>query len=253
MKDEKDEGIEFVIPGGPGERARPGSRKMMYRNECVRCGECCSIGSPVLLRDDLSLFEAGVLNDQNTYTVREGEMVRSRRDNDLYESAMELVKIREREGAGGCVFYEPDVGCAIYEQRPAQCRAYKCWSSDEMITGLKYTALKRVDLFGPAEVLLQVIARHDEKCSYGRLAAAIERTADDDETAVEEILDMLQYDTYARPFLEERFGFPLGGTDLLLGRPLTETIREFGLDVVKEADGYVLRRAAVSSGSEEPR
>jgi Fe-S-cluster containining protein len=242
MDEEKEHRIEIITPHSHGQDARPKKRRLQARSECIRCGECCTVGAPVLLRDDLPLFASGVLSHEHTFAVREGEMVRSVRDNELYESAMELIKIRERGAAGGCVFFDADEGCRIYAHRPAQCRAYKCWAPDEMITGLKDVALRRADLFAGAEVLLQVIARHDEKCSYGRLAAALDKIAGNDESAVEEILDMLQYDAYARTFVQERFGFPAVGIDLLLGRPLTDTIREFGLEVVEEDEGYVLGR-----------
>jgi Fe-S-cluster containining protein len=253
MDEEREDGIEIVAPQSCRHDAGPRKRRFQVKAECIRCGECCTVGAPVLLRDDIPLFASGVLSHENTYTVREGEMVRSARDNELYESAMELIKIREHRGGGGCVFYEGDQGCRIYDKRPVQCRAYACWSPEGMVTGLNDTALRRADLFAAADVLVQVIARHDERCAYERLRDALERAAGNDERAVEEILDMLQYDTYARTFVYERFGFPAQGTDLLLGRPLTETIGAFGLEVVKGHDGYLLRRRDIASEGKDER
>ena len=51
---------------------------------------------------------------------------------------------------------------------------------------------------------------------------------------------MLQYDTYIRPFIEERLNIPKEATNLILGRPLIETINVFGFKVVKEGEDYIL-------------
>lgn len=210
------------------------------KNSCDRCGGCCSAGGSALLKNDMSLFISGTLSYDNAYTIREGELVRRQGDKDVFESFMDIIKIREGLDGKGCTFYEGDGTCRIYENRPSQCRAYKCWSADDMLTGLEKVRLTRKELFSSVDVLIEAIDRHEEKCSYKGLADALERLANGEEAAVEDIMDMLQYDTAARPFLEERFHVPAGAMDLLLGRPMIQTINEFGFRVVQEGDEYII-------------
>ena len=212
---------------------------MQNRTSCIRCGKCCTGSSPSLLREDLALFTSGVLSYGNTITIREGERVRSHSDGRIYDSFMELIKIRCKEQGPVCVFYNDD-GCGIYENRPSQCRQYECWRPVDLYGGLEKNALGRKELFGSVDTLLEIIRRHEEKCSYKRLSGAVDRLAEGDEDAVEEIMDMLQYDTYMRPFLQEKFNLPGDALDLLLGRPLTDTVNEFGFKVAREGDDYIL-------------
>jgi Fe-S-cluster containining protein len=188
----------------------------------------------------MALFEAGVLSCGNAVTVREGERLRSHGDGRIYESFMELVKIRCREQSSVCFFYDNDKGCVIYENRPSQCRQYECWRRVDLYEGLEKNALGRKEIFNGTDALLEVIGSHEEKCSYKRLGIAFERAAAGDENAVEEIIDMLQYDTFVRPFLQEKFNVPADALDLLLGRPLTDAVNEFGFKVVREGDDYIL-------------
>ena len=217
----------------------PQKMHMQKRTGCIRCGKCCTGSSPSLLKEDLALFVSGVLSYGNTFTIREGERVRSNSDGQVYESFMELIKIRCKEQGSVCVFYNED-GCGIYENRPSQCRQYECWQPLDLYGGLEKNALVREDLFNSVDVLLEIIGRHEEKCSYKRLSGAFDRLARSDEDAVEEIMDMFQYDTYIRPFLQEKFNLPGDALDLVLGRPLTDAVNEFGFKVAREGDDYIL-------------
>ncbi len=218
---------------------QPQKMHMQKRTACIRCGKCCTGSSPSLLKEDLALFGSGVLSYGNTITIREGELVRSNNDGQIYESFMELIKIRSQEQGSVCVFYNDD-GCSIYENRPSQCRQYECWRPMDLYGGLEKSALGRKELFNSVDILLEIIGRHEEKCSYKRLSSAFERLAGGDEDAVEEVMDMLQYDTYLRPFLQEKFNLPGDALDLILGRPLTESVNEFGFKVAREGDDYIL-------------
>ena len=218
---------------------QPQKMHMQKRTSCVRCGKCCTGSSPSLLKEDLALFVSGVLSYGNTITIREGERVRSNSDGQVYESFMELIKIRCKEQGSVCVFYSED-GCSIYENRPSQCRQYECWRPLDLYGGLEKSALGRKELFNSVDILLEIIGRHEEKCSYKRLSGAFDRLARRDEDAIEEIMDMLQYDTYMRPLLQEKFNLPCDALDLILGRPLTDTVNEFGFKVAREGDDYIL-------------
>src|SRR5208283_907442 len=158
---------------------------MQNRTDCIRCGKCCTGSSPSLLKEDLALFVSGVLSYSNTITVREGELVRSKSDGQIYESFMEMIKIRCKDQSSVCVFYNAE-GCAIYENRPSQCRQYECWRPLDLYEGLEKNALGREELFNSINMLLEIIARHEEKCSYKRLSGAFARLAGGDEDAAVE-------------------------------------------------------------------
>ncbi len=232
--------LEILTPQGLENSDKPQKMRFNKRTSCIRCGKCCSESSPSLMKADMSLFVSGVLSHENTYTIRDGERVRSKGDGNIYESFVELVKIKDKDRTSVCVFYKDNEGCSIYENRPFQCRAYKCWAPENLMSGLEEKALKRSDIFGSIDLLMEVIKKHEEKCSYKKLSDAFDRLAEGREDAVEDIMDMLQYDTYIRPFLEEKFNVPSTAMDLILGRPLADTINEFGFKVEKDGDEYIL-------------
>ncbi|MDI6801286.1 MAG: YkgJ family cysteine cluster protein [Thermodesulfovibrionales bacterium] len=235
---------EILTPQGYESNDRPQRMRLKKRMGCIRCGNCCTGGSPVLLKEDLSLFRSDMLSHENTYTIREGELLSSSDNSEAFESFIELIKVREKNDRRECIFYKGEGECMIYENRPVQCRAYKCWESDtagqDILTGLENERLSRKDLFGSIDVMMDIINRHEEKCSYKRLSDALERLSQGDENAVEDIMDMLQYDTYARPFLKEKFNISENAMDLILGRPMVNTINAFGFKVEQEGDEYIL-------------
>ncbi len=64
--------------------------------------------------------------------------------------------------------------------------------------------MTRSDIFGGIPLVMEAIARHDEKCSYRKLSELLEAVAGGDEAAADTVLDMLQYDMHARPFLAQK-------------------------------------------------
>lgn len=232
--------LEILTPQGLENSDNPQKMRLNKKTSCIRCGKCCSESSPSLIKDDSSLFVSGVLSHENTYTIRDGQRIRSKGDGNIYESFVELIKIKDKDGTSVCLFYKDNEGCSIYENRPSQCRAYKCWEPENLMSGLEEKALKRSDIFGSIDLLMEVIERHEEKCSYKKLSDAFDRLAEGKEDAAEDIIDMLQYDTYIRPFLEEKFKIPAGAIELILGMPLTDAINEFGFKVEKNGDEYIL-------------
>ena len=231
--------LEIITPQGLQNVKEKHKGVFSKKVHCDRCGNCCRKGTPSLMKKDLHLFLSGILSHENTYTIRLNEPLISYDDNEKFESFVEIIKIKSKHGAE-CFFYDYDKGCVIYENRPLQCKAYNCWEISELIVGLEQNGLDRGDIFGSAKVVLDIINKHEEKCSYEKLSQAFERVASGSEDAVEDILDMLQYDTYIRPFLEDRLNIPRESLDLMLGRPLIETITGYGFKVIKDGEDYIL-------------
>lgn len=87
------------------------------RFECTRCGNCCG-GAPgtVLVDDDeiAALAERlgmDVLEFRRRFTRKVGGGVVSLQEKPNHE----------------CIFYDADVGCTVYEDRPTQCRTWPFW------------------------------------------------------------------------------------------------------------------------------
>jgi len=236
----KTDKFEIVTPQGYEEGDKPKKMKFVKKTCCDRCGGCCTASTPSLLKQDLNLFRSSILSFDNTYTIREGELFVVPGEEDPYRSAMELIKVKPKEGTTECIFYHEDEGCTIYDSRPSQCEAFACWEMREAFTGLEAAALRREDLFGDIELIASIIDRHEERCSYEKLAQAVKKATGGDEAAAEEIVDILQYDVFVRSYVTEKFNMPESSLPLVFGKPMPERIKEFGLKVEKEGDEFIL-------------
>ncbi len=101
--------------------------------QCQRCGTCCRKGGPSLHFDDIDLIENGKLQLADIVTIRVGEFAINPLTNSAEPVASELLKINGAPGIWSCKFLlEPEIGCAIYADRPRQCRILKCWDTTDI-------------------------------------------------------------------------------------------------------------------------
>ena len=218
------------------------------RDHCIRCGECCLKGSPTLQTEDLNLIKKGLIGKKDLYTIRKGELVKDNIKEGLVVTETELVKVREREGESrGCIFYD-DHGkaCKIYKHRPLQCAALKCWDTKEFLEVFQGPKLMRRQAIED-QVLLGLMEEHERRCGYALLEKLVGEIESKGEEAVEHVLDLLKFDYYLRPFVADKLGLNPEEMDFFFGRPLTETITMFGLQVVQEPDGSFLLTKIKSS------
>jgi len=103
----------------------------------------------------------------------------------------------------------------------------------------KKAKLERADFIKDG-VLLGLIEEHEKRCSYSRIESYIKNIEEQGETVLEKILDIIKFDHQIRPFVSRKLGLPPNQMNLFFGRPLTETITMFGLQVLKEIDGSFL-------------
>jgi len=220
-----------LMPGKPGQ----------HRTHCIRCGTCCMKGGPTLHEDDTTLFEEGILKKNNLYTLRKGEVVRNT-DDGLMALEQEMIKIKGRGEAWTCMFYDDDLKeCTIYDQRPIECRALKCWDLRNLNEVMAKPRLQRKHLINPDDGILKIIGAHEQRCSYEILEQSVQGLRGPAaEKAVEKILDLLHYDECTRLFLLEKSNLDPNAMDFFFGRPLTTTIRMFGLCVKKQGDTLLL-------------
>ena len=198
-------------------------------------------------REDLPLLKQKFIQRKDLFTIRKGELIRDNVNENLLVTQVELIKMKERRGGvGGCIFYDDTSrACTIYEHRPVQCSAFKCWDTedfDRVYSGPKLTRREVVQ----DEVLLGMLEEHERRCSYSVLEEHIKQIESEGEKAVRKILDLLRFDFHLRPFVSEKLGVSLEEMDFLFGRPLSDTIAMFGLKVVREPDESFLLTTAKS-------
>jgi Fe-S-cluster containining protein len=207
------------------------------RDHCIRCGECCLGSSPTLQMEDAPLVREGYIRKGDLYSIRVGEPVRDNIENRLIITDRELIKVRDKKDGSGCIYYDGEAkACNIYDHRPAQCAALKCWDSTEFMKVYKRPKADRKAIVYE-EVLLALIEEHGTKCSYGKLDGLVRIIEKKGNEAVERILEMLKFDHHVRNLTAKKLGIDFGEMDFYFGRPLTETITMFGLQVIREPDG----------------
>lgn len=207
-------------------------------DRCIRCGKCCMNSSPVLHLQDIALFTGNSFLKSNLYTIRKGELVRDPVKNKLINSPDELIKIKEfKNETGGCIYFDgTSNSCTVYEKRPSQCSALKCWDTEDFIAVYNSPKLERRDFIEDG-ALLGLIAEHEKRCAYSLLKNLVERIANDGDKVLDEILRVLRFDHQIRPFISKKLDMDTNTMDLYFGRPLTETIAMFGLQVEQKPDG----------------
>lgn len=210
------------------------------RDHCIRCGECCLNSSPSLQRTDVSLVNESVIKRSDLYSIRVGELVQDNIRAELKVTDTELIKVREKTSVGGCIFYDDaEKACTIYGHRPAQCRALACWDENEFMRVYAEPKAVRNEIVND-QTLLRLIDEHEKRCAYAQLERYVKKIERDGEAAVEKILQALKFDHDIRSLIPEKLGVDPHEMDLILGRPLAETIIMFGLKVVCEPDGSFL-------------
>ena len=173
---------------------------------CRRCGTCCEKGGPTLHRHDLPLVEKGTIPLKDLYTIRKGEMVMDPAHKAPIPAPEELVKIRGRGGDWGCRYLDKEgCVCRIYDHRPEECRAQKCWDTTEIEALYPKDRLSREDLVAGVSGIWELVEEHEKRCSYQRLATLSPiLAAGDSKDAASEVTEMIGYDRHLRDLVSEQ-------------------------------------------------
>ncbi|MGA2400760.1 MAG: YkgJ family cysteine cluster protein, partial [Syntrophobacteraceae bacterium] len=205
---------------------------------CVQCGECCRAGSPVLHLEDLPLLQSGKTPWDQLITLRKGEPARSPFDGRPFVLSEERIKVREKEGLRECVFFNGETDeCSIYFDRPLQCRAQACWDPIPARETAELPFLLRKHIFDGVDLLLEIIAEHENRCGFAALSGAFERLSRSNGGNVQEVLSLLSYEEHFRQFVSDKFDIPTQNMELLLGRSFAGMTALFGFRVSVEPDG----------------
>lgn len=203
---------------------------------CVRCGECCELSSPTLLAQDLPLFHKEILTWNEVYTLRPGEQVSSR-DGQVITLPEERLKIREVPGSHQCWFYQAATNaCRIYDDRPEQCRRQECWGEDASVPEAA-ELLNRKALLGKVPEVWELVTAHEERCRLDKVLQALKELESDEEAASQALFDALHFDHYLRQMLQEEWGMSPAATEFVLGRPLSQFLKDHGIIATLTPEG----------------
>ena len=187
--------------------------------------------------DDVSLVKDGFIKKYDLYTIRPGELVRDNINVNLIITDKEIIKIKEKKDGKGCIFYDEKAkACTIYEYRPIQCKALACWDESEFMRVYAKPKVDRRDIIRD-KIVLGLMTEHDKRCSYSELDKCVRHIKKEGEEAVGKILEILKFDHHIRTFTSKKIGIGFTEMDFFFGRPLTDTITMFGLQVIREPDG----------------
>jgi Fe-S-cluster containining protein len=183
--------------------------------------------------EDQQLVLSGQIPAVHLFTIRKGEWVRDNIKNVLCQTPAEIIKIKGHKDHWACTFLDSDhLNCTIYDRRPLECRMLQCWDTDPLQKIYENGRLSRRDLFISTKGIWDLITSHQLECDYERIQRLADRIRGDNSAAALEQLDyILRYDANIRILASEKAQVDPGLCDLLFGRPVSVTLKMFGLKV----------------------
>lgn len=212
--------------------------------QCQRCGTCCRKGGPTLHLEDQALVESGQIPLKHLFTIRQGEPAFDNVAGVIAPAVTDIIKLKGRwEGSEVCCFYDPGPkGCRIYTDRPAECRALKCWDTQEIESLYNCRRLTRRHLLSKVQGLWDMVQDHQERCDYSHVADLAADTKRMPSTAgsQKKLLELIRYDESLRQITCQKAGLDPQMLSFLFGRPLSFTIEMFQLKLKRTEQGAVL-------------
>ncbi len=215
-------------------------------SECRRCGTCCKKGGPSFHHADKTLIKEGVIHAKYLYTIRKGELAYDNVKQCLEPVSSDVIKIKGKNKSQTCIFFnEPQSVCTIYENRPIECRALRCWDTEALEDLYAKRRLTRKDLISEIEGLWGLIKDHQERCNYKtilKLVDAINSNMKDN--GRQKLNEIIQFDTEIRKLVVSTTGLDAEMLDFLFGRPLIQTSQKVGLKVRQIGKENILLQAS---------
>lgn len=213
---------------------------------CIRCGTCCEKGGPGFHQEDRILIDTGVIPARCLFTIRKGELAYDNVQGGLMPLDSDIIKIKGKAGSWTCIFFdESSKQCSIYDDRPLECRALKCWDThalEEMYAGRRLT---RDDLISEVEGLWDLIEEHQERCDYEEIRNLInELNGPSRDKARKKLLKIIQYDAEIRKLVVEQGGLDSEMLDFVLGRTLKKTVPNYGIKVRQDGRKMIITRSS---------
>jgi Fe-S-cluster containining protein len=213
-------------------------------DHCRRCGTCCLKGGPVLHREDRSRVRRGTIPLKDLVTICPGEPVHDNVTGKIRPAENDHIKIQPRKGSTSCRYYDGvKRACAIYAQRPIQCRVLKCWDPAALAALYHQDHLTRRDLLGEIPGLWDLVKTHGHRCDArenARRAVRLRARSEGWEKAEAALLESLRYDQSLRDLVHAQGRPDPALLPFLLGRPLLQRLTPLKLRLIRTADRYRL-------------
>jgi len=210
--------------------------------ECACCGTCCRNGPPGLHLEDVKLYTDGVLDKARLLTLRRGEPVRDNVAGRVMDLPEEMVRLKSDPDSGACIMLQGENHCLVYDRRPLQCRALKCWDTSELERIYSRNRAARTDLIPEESALAEIIREHERGCFLPDLRDAVESLRrEGGGAAVKRIGEILRRDRWFRDYLRENTGAGEDVLQFLLGVPLEEILHRMGIAAEETESGLTLR------------
>lgn len=208
------------------------------REFCVRCGQCCRNGSPILYEQDRPILAKGIIQRSDLVTLRAGEVAYSNKERKMVILAREQIKVKSVPDSRQCIYLSPmGEACLIYSDRLHQCRIMDCWDPSRFEKLLSLPPVSRLDLLGMDNPISQLIEKHDEKTSIIGFAKAISKIVESDPASGDEAVDMILFDLHVRQFAIDKLNIMADELDFFFGRRLAEISRGFGYEFQADENG----------------
>ena len=212
--------------------------------DCIRCGTCCEKGGPGFHQDDRQLIDQGVIPSRYLFTIRKGEFAYDNVNGCLKPVDSDIIKIKGKEDTWTCIFFdEANKECSIYEDRPLECRALKCWDTRELEQIYAGRRLTREDLVSEVEGLWDLIKEHQERCDYVKIQNLVkDLEGSHKNNARRKLAEIIKYDIEIRELVVSKGRMDPEMLDFLFGRPLTKTLPNCGIKVRQQGKKITLIR-----------
>ena len=184
------------------------------------------------------MVESGTIALRDLFTIRQGEPALDNIHNTIAPAVTDIIMIKRLSGnQPHCRYYDyAGKSCRIYESRPLECRALKCWDTTEIERIYTLRRLTRRHLLSSVDGLWTLVRDHQAQCDYGyvdELATQLKRSSAGDKP-IQALLKLIRYDENLRQGTLARANLDPEILPFLFGRPLAFTIQMFRL---KRVDG----------------
>lgn len=199
------------------------------KNQCSKCGVCCTKGGPALHTEDLALLSEGTLTRENLITIRKGELVFKPFSETPQAAHCELVKICGIGRDWQCYFYEGEgTGCSIYDSRPVSCRALECWNTDGIEELIEQDTISRFQIVDECEKIFTFIEEHEKSCPCPDMYTLYVESRERRFPAFGEYDELINRDIQIRNKVIEKLHISLAEELFYFGRPVFQLLEQVG-------------------------
>jgi len=204
---------------------------------CSKCGNCCKQGGPALHIQDLELVRNGKIPVSSLITIRKGELAYNPLAEKIQPVTVELVKLVGTGRQWDCCYYDENLGCTIYEDRPYACRVLKCWDTGEILDLVETDTLSRFDILDKDDPLIPVIQEHERLCPCDDLGFIQENLGRLPDEKKNELEKRVRNDLRFRTRVIADFELKVNEELFYFGRPFFQLLQQLGVRISESSTG----------------